>query len=239
MSDESPLDNPIWFALNSRHRSLSRTKRLATRYDAEVSRFAALAHPASAAFRDLAALVQSEEAVALFTAKPLDVPPEWEVLRSRPLEQMVCDRLEAGGSRLELRLGGEDVPEMLALALATEPGPFSEGTIRMGRYFGFRSDDGRLMAMAGERLRLVGYTEISAVCTDPAFRGHGYARALVAGLAGMAMSEGCKPFLHVKTENRARGLYEALGFRVRRVIHLTVLKPAPSQPLAPEHLSAE
>ncbi len=235
MSDDSPLDNPIWFALDSHHRPLSRTNGLAARYDAEVSRFAALARPTSAAFRDLATLVQPEEPVAIFTAKTLDVPPEWEVLRSRPLEQMVCDRLEAGGSPLEFRLGVEDVPEMLALALTTEPGPFSEGTIRMGRYFGFRSDDGRLIAMAGERLRLADYTEISAVCTDPAFRGHGYASALVAGLAALALAEGSKPFLHVKTENGARGLYEALGFRVRRAVHLTVLTPSRDAGLSPRN----
>ena len=120
------------------------------------------------------------------------------------------------------------MPEMLALALVTEPGPFSEGTIRMGRYFGVRSDEGRLIAMAGERLKLANYTEISAVCTDPAFRGRGYARALVAGLAAQALAEGCRPFLHVKTENGARGLYEALGFRLRRAINLTVLTPRPS-----------
>jgi predicted GNAT family acetyltransferase len=228
MSDESPLDNPIWHALNSHHRSLGRREGLAARYFAEVSRFAALERPTSAAFRDLATLVQPAGPVALFTAEPLDVPVQWNVLRSRSLEQMVCDQPEEGASRVSLRLGMEDVPEMLALALATEPGPFSEGTIRMGRYFGFRSDEGRLIAMAGERLKLANYTEISAVCTDPAFRGRGYARTLVAELAAQALAEGCRPFLHVKTENGARGLYEALGFRLRRTIHLTVLTPSPS-----------
>jgi predicted GNAT family acetyltransferase len=136
---------------------------------------------------------------------------------------MVCDLPAEGPIRLDLRLGAEDVPEMLALAQATDPGPFSEGTIQMGRYYGRRSEDGRLAAMAGERLRLTDYTEISAVCTDPAFRGRGYARMLVAGLAAQALAEGSTPFLHVKTENGARGLYEALGFRVRRTIQLTVL----------------
>jgi len=159
----------------------------------------------------------------LATRRKMDVPLGWKVVRSRPLDQMVCDRPAADITGLDLRLGVEDVPEMLALAQATDPGPFSEGTIRMGRYYGFRSADGRLAAMAGERLRLTGYTEISAVCTHPAFRGRGYARALVAGLAAQALAETCIPFLHVKTENGARGLYEALGFRVRRSVQLTVL----------------
>jgi predicted GNAT family acetyltransferase len=224
MTDASMLDNVIWYALNSQHRSFSRGTALAARYAADVSPFAALAHPTPEAFSDLATLAQPGDSVALFTAEPLDVSPEWQLVRSRPLEQMVCDRLEGDAPRLYLRLGAEDVPEMLALAAATEPGPFSAGTIGMGRYYGFRSaDDGRLVAMAGERLRLTGYTEINAVCTDPAFRGRGYARTLVAGLVAQSLADGCTPFLHVKTENGAKALYEALGFRVRRAIQLTVL----------------
>ena len=227
MSDESLLDNPIWHALNSHHRSLARGVGLAARYVADVSRFAGLAKPTAEAFRDLATLINPSETVSFFTAEPLNAPEQWAVLRSRSLEQMVCDHVAEIAPRLGAQLGAEDVPQMLALALATEPGPFSEGTIRMGRFFGIRSTDGRLAAMAGERLRLPGFTEISAVCTDPAFRGRGYARALVAALAGQVLAEGCKPFLHVKTENGAKGLYKSLGFRVRKAIQLTVLTPRP------------
>ncbi len=223
MIDGSPLDNPIWQALNTQQRTFNRGTGLAARFTTEVSRFAALSQPSNEAFSDLAAVVESGETVAFFTATPLDVPPGWNVVRSRPLDQMVCDRPADGGKSLDLRLGEKDVPDMLALAQATDPGPFYKGTIRMGRYYGFRAEDGRLAAMAGERLRLTGYTEISAVCTDPAFRGRGYARTLVAGLAAQALVEHCIPFLHVKTENGARGLYEALGFRVRRSVQLTVL----------------
>ena len=223
MIDESPLDNPIWHALTSLQRSFNCGEGRAARYPADVARFAALAQPTAEAFADLAAAMAPGETVALFTAEPLDVPQGWTVLRSRPLDQMVCERLVGDEGHLDLRLGADDVPEMLALAQATDPGPFSEGTIRMGRYYGFRPEDGRLAAMAGERLRLTGYTEISAVCTDPAFRGRGYARALVSGLVSQALAEGSAPFLHVKRENEARGLYEALGFRVRRPIQLTVL----------------
>jgi predicted GNAT family acetyltransferase len=221
--DLSPLDNPIWHALNSLQRSFNCGTAVAARYPAEVSRFAALAHPTREAFSGLASLVQPGDTVALFTADALSVPAEWTVLRSRSLDQMVCHRMDGGDACLDLQLGAKDVPEMLALAHATDPGPFSEGTIRMGRYYGVRSEDGRLAAMAGERLMLTNYTEISAVCTDPAFRGRGYASSLVKGLAAQALAEGCMPFLHVKRENGARGLYETLGFQIRRNIHLTVL----------------
>ncbi len=226
MSDKSMLDNPVWHALNSGHRSMRLGNGLAARYPVDVARFAGLALPTPEAFADLAALLQPDEAVALFTAEAPDVPAAWHVVRARPIEQMVCRGVNADAPRNHLRLGPDDVPDMLALAKATEPGPFASGTISMGRYFGVRSpEDGRLAAMAGERLRLPGYTEISAVCTDPAFRGRGYARDLVMALSAQLLAEGSTPFLHVKTENGARRLYQSLGFQTRRTIQLTVLAP--------------
>ena len=115
---------------------------------------------------------------------------------------------------------------MLALTAATEPGPFLAETIQMGRYFGIRSNDGRLIAMAGERLKLDGFTEISAVCTAPEFRGRGFARTLVAYLVAQTLNEGKMAFLHVKAENGAKILYQKLGFCVRRTIQLIVISPA-------------
>ncbi len=112
---------------------------------------------------------------------------------------------------------------MLALAAVPEPGPFLVDTLQMGRYFGIRSSDGQLIAMAGERLRLEDFTEVSAVCTDPRFRGRGHARTLVAFLVARLLSEGKIPFLHVKAENGAKSLYEKIGFRVHGHIQLTVL----------------
>jgi predicted GNAT family acetyltransferase len=115
---------------------------------------------------------------------------------------------------------------MLALTAATEPGPFLPGTIQMGDYFGIRSKQGKLIAMAGERLKLVGFTEISAVCTDPEYRGQGFSRALVTFLAARILAEEKLPFLHVKSENGAKSLYESIGFQVRRTVHLTVVTRA-------------
>jgi predicted GNAT family acetyltransferase len=118
---------------------------------------------------------------------------------------------------------------MLALTAATEPGPFLPRTIELGKYFGIRSDDGRLAAMAGERLRLPGFTEISAVCTHPDFRGRGYAKGLVAMLAAKIMTEGKTPFLHVNPENGAKVVYQKIGFQLRTRIRLTVISPQPKE----------
>ena len=223
MPDPSMLDNPVWHALRTRQRPLDCGRGLVARYPDDVSRFVGLAALTSEAFSDLAEVVQPGGTVALVTAEPPETPSSWRTMNSRLLEQMVCIDPKVSASRPPLQLGQGDVPEMLALAAATKPGPFLPATIRMGRYFGIRSADGVLVAMAGERLRLDGFTEISAVCTDPAFRGRGYARALVGALVSEAMANGCTAFLHVKSETGAMGVYDALGFAVRRTLRLTVL----------------
>jgi ribosomal protein S18 acetylase RimI-like enzyme len=217
------LDNPIWFALTTEHRLLARTHGLARRYPPDVSPLAAFLHPTQDAFADLQRLVSPGEHVALFTASPLDVPGRWQIDRSRWIDQMICESSLDSPPLAPLRLGTADVPEMLDLTAATEPGPFLPQTIQMGGYFGIRASDGRLVAMAGERLRSTAFAEISAVCTLPEFRGRGYARALVTFLATQILAAGKTPFLHVKSENEAKVVYQKIGFRLRAAIRLTVI----------------
>jgi ribosomal protein S18 acetylase RimI-like enzyme len=217
------LDNPIWSALTTEHRLLARSHGLARRYPPDVSPLAALLHPTNYAFADLQRLVSPGEQVALFTASPLDVPGNWQVSRSRWIEQMICEASLAPPPVAPLPLGATDVPEMLELTAATEPGPFLAQTIQMGSYFGIRASDGRLVAMAGERLRSTAFAEISAVCTHPKFRGHGYARDLTTFLASEILAAGKTPFLQVKSENGAKVVYDKIGFRLRSAIYLTVI----------------
>jgi predicted GNAT family acetyltransferase len=220
------LDNPIWNALTTGHAAFALGDGLARCYPSAVSRLAGMREWSPEAFADLRELVAPEGRVGLFTPEPLVVPDDWIVVGERWIDQMVCDapvhELAQDGPEL-VELGEGDVPEMLALTELTQPGPFGARTFEMGRYLGVRVD-GRLVAMAGERLRLAGATEISAVCTDPAFTGRGYARALMAPLMAKAGTEDQLPILHVKTENGAKHLYEKLGFRVRRAIRLTSVR---------------
>jgi len=217
------LDNPIWFSLTTEHRLLARSHGRARRYSPDVSPLAAMLHPTNDGFADLQRLVGPGEQVALFTASPLDVPVEWQVDRARWIDQMICDALLARPPVAPLPLGTTDVPEMLELTAATEPGPFLPQTIRMGSYYGIRASDGRLVAMAGERLQSTAFAEISAVCTHPQFRGRGYAQALTTFLATQIQAAGKIPFLHVKSENSAKMVYQKIGFRVRAAIYLTVI----------------
>jgi ribosomal protein S18 acetylase RimI-like enzyme len=228
-----PLDNPIFSALTTAHAGFALGDGLARRYPSEVSPLAGMREWSPEAFADLHELVVPGGRVGLFTPEPLEVPDGWIVAGERWIDQMVCEApppaAPAGGAELVV-LGEGDVPEMLALTALTQPGPFAARTVEMGRYLGIRSDDGRLVAMAGERLRAAGATEISAVCTDPAFTGRGYARALMLPLMAKAVAEGQLPILHVKTENGAKHLYEKLGFHVRRAIRLTSIRRRAREP---------
>lgn len=226
MTNFDVLDNPAWLALTTAHESLARCNGLARRYSRDVSPFVAVQAPTPDAFSDLRELVAPEETVGLCSSESLPIPVNWQLARTRQIDQMVCTQLNQCSLLSPFELGPPDVPEMLALTAATEPGPFLNATIQMGRYFGIRTKHGRLIAMAGERLKLAGFTEISAVCTDPEFQGQGYSRALVTFLAARILAEEKIPFLHVKSENGAKSLYESIGFRVRRPVHLTVITRA-------------
>jgi predicted GNAT family acetyltransferase len=231
-TDFTPLDRAAWNALNTVHEPLAIVRGLARRYPRDVSPFAALAEPSAQAFADLHGLFNADESVALPGGATSDLPDNWKVMRSFALEQMVCtERFDFEkipdpiGASAIVELTAADVPDMLALTAATKPGPFLPRTIRMGRYYGIRAEDGRLAAMAGERLRLPGFIEISAVCTDPQFRGRGYAGALMAKLMDQLFAAKQVPFLHVVPQNEAKVLYAKLGFRVRATMQLTVISP--------------
>jgi ribosomal protein S18 acetylase RimI-like enzyme len=217
----TPLDDPVWQALTTEHAGLARAHGAARRYAPDVAGFVA-AHD----FGDLRALVEPGQRVATVTTAAVALPTGWTLMGERWIEQMVYDGDDVPAAADELvELGDGDAPEMLALATKTQPGPFFARTHTMGRYLGIKRD-GRLVAMAGERLALQDATEISAVCTDPAFTGRGYGRALLEATTARILAAGRQPFLHVKNENGAKRLYERLGFRVRREMRLTVFSAA-------------
>jgi predicted GNAT family acetyltransferase len=221
MSNSTKLDNAIWYSLKSKHSGLALTHGSAARYPAAVSVFAALRDGSPSAFEDLRKLVADNETVALSTASPVMVPDGWTA-QQRMVDQMILENASSAAHDYTV-LKPRDVPDMQALVALTEPGPFAENTIAMGQYLGIRSDDGSLIAMAGQRMRLDGFIEVSAVCTHPNFQGKGLARSLVTAVVTEIVKAGSIPFLHVKEENGARLVYEKLGFRLRAQMQLTVL----------------
>jgi predicted GNAT family acetyltransferase len=222
-----PLDNVIWSALTSRHNSLAIGDDLARRYPAEIAPFGAMAEVSATGFEALTRLTALDDRVALFTLEGVTPPSHFAIERKKSIDQMVgaATRRTVDTASM-VRLGADDVPEMMALVELAQPGPFAAKTYRLGTYLGIRVD-GRLAAMAGERMRLDGFTEISAVCTHPDFRGRGYPSELIGALSNAILDRGEQPFLHVFDDNlAASALYRKLGFTLREVIELTVLHRA-------------
>jgi len=219
------LDQPVWAALHGRQAAWAEDNGLACRYLPEVTSRGALANATPEAFAALAALQQPGEATDVTFDEPAGPPPGWKTLASALLLQYVFEGTPPSAPVVAMEeLGPADSAEMLALARLTKPGPFATRTHELGDFVGVRRG-GRLVAMAGERIKLTGYTEISAVCTHPEATGQGLAAALVAQLVGriQARSEGA--FLHVLAHNaRAIALYERLGFRKRRQMHVLLVR---------------
>ena len=224
MTDVTPLENPVWSSLATGHKAMARVNGLAARYPSDISPLSAVFESSPRAFADLRALTKPGDVVGLVTGFPVTVPDDWDLLLSRFIDQMVCEDFRPSSDIEPLLLSEKDVPEMIALTKMTQPGPFEQGTINMGKYLGVRSDDGKLVAMAGQRMSLTNFREISAVCTDPGQQGKGYAGRLMTILAREIIADGKMPFLHVKTENAsAKHLYAKLGFRVRKPMHFNVI----------------
>jgi ribosomal protein S18 acetylase RimI-like enzyme len=220
MNDPHLLDNPVRASLAGSHAGLAEVYRTARRYPVDVSPFTATAdQPDEESWRDVAALTGGGH-VAVLVGLATPVPPGWEVVREISGVQMVDSSVVPAEEQEAVRLGPSDVPEMLDLVARTQPGPFLTRTVELGSYLGIRRG-GALVAMAGERLHPPGLTEISAVCTDPEFRGQGFGTRLVLAVASGIHRRGETPFLHVTASNTsAIRLYESLGFVVRRAVKI-------------------
>jgi len=223
------LDNVIWSALTSRHSAIAQGDGLARRYPVEIARFGAIRDTSAASFESLTRLpLIPGDQLALFTVDELvgeRAPPEqFEIVLKKTLEQMVGPTTRGFVDRSVIEpLGAADADEMMALVELTKPGPFALRTHELGSYLGIR-DNGKLVAMVGERMRLDGYTEISAVCAHPDYRGRGYPYALITALSNDILERGDVPFLHVFSDNQsAIALYEKLGFTFRQTLQLTIL----------------
>ncbi|WP_432509913.1 GNAT family N-acetyltransferase [Kineococcus sp. SYSU DK001] len=216
---DDPLDNPVWSALTGVHAHLAQGSGDGRRYPADVSPFCAVADQRDPrGWADLADLA-GPGAELLVPALDREPPAGFTVTGSLPGVQLVAtDAFTSEGSDRVVVLGEDDVDDALDLVARTQPGPFGRRTRLLGTYLGVR-EDGKLLAMAGERLRLGTATEISAVCTDPSARGRGLATTLVRAVAQGVRDRGELPFLHAAAHNEnAIRLYLSLGFTLRRTL---------------------
>ena len=223
-----PLDNVIWQALTTRQAEFAEVHGQARRFPREVTSLAAFERPDDQGYASLAGLLGPNGTGAVFLHSPYEDRKGWSVVGGAPLLEMVCENGVAPAPprpTIEiLELGTPDSPEMVELTTLTRPGPFGSRTLELGTYLGIRRD-GKLVAMAGERLKVPGYTEVSAVCSHPEHTGKGHARILMLEVMRRIRDRGETPFLHVREDNRrAVQLYERLGFLTRVVVHYVVLR---------------
>lgn len=169
----------------------------------------------------------ADRTVSTLISEPFTLTEKWELIFSLGLFQMVCTKPQPyEGPIASLQpLGASQIDAMLELTALTKPGPFTQRTIEFGNYVGI-IENNQLISMAGERLHLSGYTEVSAVCTHPLHVGNGYAAYLVNHLTNQIIGSGKSAFLHVRQDNlRAINLYKGLGFEIRSDIYFAVIKP--------------
>jgi ribosomal protein S18 acetylase RimI-like enzyme len=228
-SGEELLDNPILNSLLTDHRSFAQAEGLARRYLPAIGPLSGAPDQSEASYDALRLLAGAGGVLALFLPDPPKLPLGFSLFRGGLIAQMICRRPQFGAAgaleRAETlrRLDRGDVPAMVALATLTEPGPFRERTIELGNFYGILEGD-RLLAMAGHRMRVPGFVEVSAVCTHPDARGRGYAAIVMREVMRDIVRENRTPFLHALADNPAVRLYQRLGFTLRRTFHLAVIK---------------
>jgi ribosomal protein S18 acetylase RimI-like enzyme len=220
--DLHPLDNAAWSSLTGPHAHLAQGTVKALRYPPDVSPFVAVPPLVDGEVWPALEQLAGPERVVVLSGSPHLVdglPLGWEVLmRGEGVQMVATDAFVTAADVEAVVLGAEEVDEMLDLVARTQPGPFLPQTYQLGTYLGIRRD-GVLVAMAGERLRPPGWTEISAVCTDPAFRGQGLASRLVRAVGHGIHDRGDRALMHALERNtHAIRLYESLGFELRRRI---------------------
>jgi predicted GNAT family acetyltransferase len=227
METPHPLDRPVWSALTTRQAHLAIGDARALRFDPAYGLFAGSADRSPESLAALAALAPAEGAIGLIEPGAPPVPPGMTVVSSALCHQMVAQVIAPRAAGFPIvSLTDADAPAMLALATLTRPGPYFARTHRLGQFVGAKVD-GQLVAMAGERMKPEGFTEVSGICTHPDHRGRGYAAALMAHVAQAILAHGETPFLHSYSDNAgAIALYEKMGFALRRQVTYALLTRA-------------
>jgi GNAT superfamily N-acetyltransferase len=218
-----PLLDPVRKALNSVHAHFAIGRAPVRRYPADVAPFAVIDDISEPTLARLEALLAPGEQVYIFTEPPkemkgLSAAPPLHIFQMIAPDEPVLEADEKEGR--PILMTSNNASEMFDLISLAFPGFYQPRTYEMGTYYGIRVE-GKLVAMAGERLCMTGYREISGVCTHPAHTGKGYARTLIIRLMQDHAVAGVKSFLHVgKANTRAVALYERMKFRVLRSIPL-------------------
>ena len=220
------LDRPAWNALSARQSEHAVGNDRARRFLPEIGPLAGFRDDTHESLEALANLIPDSGTLTLLEVDAIQFPSSIAVLSATPGVQMMAAKSARASHKPDSRivkLSASDIPEMMSLTSLTKPGPFEAGTLQLGDFWGIKESD-RLVAMAGERMKHHGFTEVSGVCVHPMARGRGYARMLSTVVAAHILDRGETPYLHAYAANAAAiSLYESLGFRVRCNIHVMIV----------------
>jgi predicted GNAT family acetyltransferase len=228
MSTNSVLDNPIWNALNTGDVLKNKGNEHVRHFDINTAPFIGMANWNEDSQRKIIELDEPEREWFLLIADTINLIDELVLLVTMPIHQFICTNLNRApikDNQIQLLpLNESHIEEMITLTALTKPGPFSKDTIRFGNYHGI-FEDGKLVAMGGERMHVANYTEISAICTHPNAQGKGYAASITQFLAAAIIEKGQIPFLHARTDNeKAIEVYKRLGFELRTTVYFFMFK---------------
>lgn len=223
---EHLLDNPVFNALLSGDKHLSLGTTTVKYFHPDVSPFAGFNTDVNYGFQQLSEMLPAGRRILYATRAFIKEPPGWLLQHEIKGLQFVFNNTKKLDEPIFelIPLQEHHVPQMVALASLTKPGPFASRTIDFGNYYGIFSGK-ELIAMTGQRLHVDNYSEVSAVCTHPEHLGKGYAAALLQHQVGLIQKTGQIPFLHVRADNeRAIALYLRLGFEINGFMNFYFLK---------------
>jgi GNAT superfamily N-acetyltransferase len=209
------LDNPVWFALNETHAEYSVGHANIKFYEPEYCPFGAITSSDDLT-NPLQTYSESCHNFYIVGQKP-PIPPSLYLRKQLVCLQMMIERTISYPSTEEIiAIGSDHANELFQLVNLVQPGYFKSKTRLLGEYFGIFKDD-ILVAVTGERMKMDGFTEVSAVVTHPEYTGRGYAKQLVGHTVNEILKQNKIPFLHVAENNEsAINLYLKLGFGKRR-----------------------
>jgi GNAT superfamily N-acetyltransferase len=217
IADQNKLDNPVWHSLSEVHQNFAITHTNIKLY-----------HPDYCPFGGY----EVNKNISDFIDEYSKLTDNFFIVGDKPTfsnslslkNELVCrqmileHKIETGVKNEIVKLGEEHANELFRLVNFVQPGYFRGKTFFLGDYYGIFSNS-ELVAVTGERMKMNGYTEISAVVTHPEHAGNGYAKQLVAFTVNKVLGQKKTPYLHVaETNTLAIKLYEKLGFKTRRKI---------------------
>lgn len=225
-TNESLLDNPIWQALSTQHAAFNEGDERLKFFYPEISPFVAMADWQEEDRAYAENHLPADRGFFYIIRDKIQLPDSCRKAFTIPLWQMVMQQHVPFTVKDAIiqPLDHSHIQAMIGLTALTRPGPFTQRTIEFGNYIGIFEND-QLVAMAGERLKVPGYTEVSAICTHPDATGKGYGAALLSAACTRILENGDTPFLHVRNDNiRAIKMYEQAGFSIRCEMDFAIFK---------------